>query len=493
MGKLVKAKGLNYINGEWTKGGGKKFTSINPATNQDNYNGNFSNKSDIKHAVNSANTAYPKWAALSVNQRIKYLDKYAKIIKKNLDVLTNIIAHETGKPLWEAHAEAKTVYNKLHISIDAYNERCHIKHFKENSADAFIRFKPFGTAAIIGPFNFPAHLVNGHIIPALIAGNTIVLKPSNLTPFSSEFIVRCIDEAKFPPGVVNLVQGDGETAQNLLHENIQAVLFTGSFDTGVKINKQFAERPDIILALEMGGNNPLVVDKVKNLDAAVYQAILSAFITAGQRCTCARRLIIPDNKFGRDFLDRFVTVAKNLIIGKYDAVPEPFMGPVIRHSHALEHLKAQSKLLDIGGKPLMTMELLDKKLAFLSPGIIDMSKVSNPQDKEIFAPIVQIYKYDSFEHALEIANDTEYGLVAGLFSDNSKNFDRFFFNVKAGLINFNRPTTGSSSKLPFGGVGRSGNFRPSAYYATDYSAYPVSSLEQTSVTMPEKINPGIIT
>lgn len=491
MQNLTNYKGKNYISSVWHKGHGKEFCAINPADNKVIYKGYISDAVDVHNALTSAHDAYHTWSKLSVAARLEYIKKYANIIKKNLDTLTHIIALETGKPIWESKGEAQSVFNKVAISIDAYFERTNTIHFKDGEIDNYIRYKPFGVAAVIGPFNFPAHLINGHIIPALIAGNTIVLKPSHLTPLSAEFIVKCFTEIKLPKGVLNLVQGDGATAKNLLKNDINAVYFTGSFNTGVKINKQFASRPDILLAMEMGGNNPLIIDKVKNIDAAVYHSVISAFIGAGQRCTCARRIIIPDNKYGDNFLKKFIELSRTITIGKYDNKPEPFMGPVIRYSHALSHLKAQKHLISIGGEALLQMSLLEKKLPFLSPGIIDMSTVKNAPDEEIFAPIVQIYKYDSFEDALSIANNTQYGLSSGIFTDSKKHFEQFFYHIKAGLINLNRPTTGASSRLPFGGVGKSGNFRPSAYFAADYCAYPVASLEQKNTIMPAKISPGI--
>ncbi len=241
----------------------------------------------------------------------------------------------------------------------------------------------------------------------------------------------------------------------------------------------------------MGGNNPLVIGEVSHIDAAVYQTALSAYMTAGQRCTCARRVIIPDGPMGDHFLEKFIQISRNLQIAPYWSDPEPFMGTVISNSEALKHLSAQDKLVQLGGAVQLKMDLLEKRTAFLSPGIIDMTSVKNRPDEEIFAPLVQIIRYRSFEEAIQIANQTQYGLAAGLFSNNSEQYQHFYQHIRAGLINWNRPTTGASSKLPFGGVGRSGNHRPSAYFAADYCAYPIASMETSDLSLPEKRLPGI--
>ena len=284
--------------------------------------------------------------------------------------------------------------------------------------------------------------------------------------------------------------GGASIAVALLQQNIQGVLFTGSYATGCQINKMFANKPEVLLALEMGGNNPLIIDHITNIDAAIHHTMVSAFITTGQRCSCARRIFIPNNEFGLHFTQQLVNASKNLQIGSYEQKPEAFMGPVIRHQHALTHLQAQEKLKHLGGKLLLEMHLLQENTGFLSPGIIDMTNSKANFDEEIFAPFVQIYYYNTFNQAVTMANTSKYGLVAGLLSDNEKNYEYFYQNMHAGLINWNRPTTGAASNLPFGGIGHSGNHRPSAYFAADYCSYPIASLEQNHLSLTES-TPGM--
>lgn len=481
----------HYINGQWVAGHGDLFTSVNPADGAIIWQGTNATQTEVSAACDAAHYALPKWIQLGVAGRAKCIENFVKQVEAKQDKLTLLIAQEAGKPLWEAKTEVSAVIGKANLSIQAYNERCLEKAVVNPDATSYVRYKPHGVVAILGPFNFPAHLSNGHIIPAILAGNTVVYKPSELTPAVAEFILQCWHDSGLPAGVINGIQGGINSAKALLQQDVQGVYFTGSYRAGVQINKHFSDQPEVILALEMGGNNPLIIDTIKNLQAAVYYTLLSSFITAGQRCTCARRVLIPDNDLGDVFLNQFIKASKALRIGAYTSEPEPFMGPVISHDHALEHIKAQQSLQRAGGTSLLAMNLLFDNTGFLSPGIIDMTDVKNPSDEEIFAPLVQIYRYENFEQALILANQTRYGLVAGLISDNSENYRQFYNTIRAGLINWNRPTTGSASNLPFGGVGRSGNNRPSGYFAGDYCAYPIASLEQPTLQVPAQQLPGI--
>ncbi len=481
-----------YINGQWISGTGATLDSINPSYGSLFWQGVSATEQEITAASHAAHQALNSWSALDFVQRASYTQKFAQQVEKSRDQLAYLIALETGKPLWEAHTEVSAVVGKINLSIQAYHERTESKISEAPEANACLRFKPHGVVAILGAFNFPAHLSNGHIVPALLAGNTILYKPSDLTPAVAEFIMQCWHDSGLPPGVINCLQGDAACGKILLSQDIQGVYFTGSYQTGLRIHQQFSNKPEVILALEMGGNNPLVVDKVDDLTAAVYHTLLSTLITSGQRCTCARRVIIPDSVQGDEFLKQFIKACDSVKVGPFDQQPEPFMGPIIGHKQALKHLQTQQQLIESGGKPLLSMSLLAENTGLLSPGIIDMTYYSNPPDEEIFAPLVQIYRYSHFEQAIELANQTRYGLAAGLLSNDEQHYHQFYQKIRAGLINWNRPTTGAPSSLPFGGVGLSGNHRPSAYFAADYCSYPVASMEQTHLTKPAQILPGIV-
>jgi succinylglutamic semialdehyde dehydrogenase len=355
-----------------------------------------------------------------------------------------------------------------------------------------VRHRPHGVVAVLGPYNFPGHLPNGHIIPALLAGNTVVFKPSELTPLTAEETLRCWRAAQLPEGVLSVVQGAGDTGAALVtHPQVDGLFFTGSSETGKRLHRQFGGRPEKILALEMGGNNPLVVWAVEDLRAAAYHTILSAFITTGQRCTCARRLIVGEDEKSETFLQLLIGMTAGIRIGAYTDRPEPFMGPVVSMPEAQKLLRAQQEMKAAGGQILLEMKPLKEGLPFLSAGIIDVTHAGQRPDVERFGPLLQVIRVPDFDRAIEEANCTAYGLTSALFSDHESLYDIFRQRVRAGLVNWNRQTTGAASAAPFGGIGISGNHRPSAYYAADYCAYPVSSMEIEKMKMPDAVSPGL--
>jgi succinylglutamic semialdehyde dehydrogenase len=345
---------------------------------------------------------------------------------------------------------------------------------------------------VLGPFNFPGHLPNGHIVPALLAGNTVIFKPSEQTPLVTEQILKCWESSKIPKGVINMIHGKKTTGRYLLeHPDIDGLLFTGSYQTGRELAMAMAKTPGKILALEMGGNNPLIVGTVKNKQIAAYLTIQSAYLTSGQRCTCARRLIVNADKEGELFLETLIEMIKSIRVGSYHEVPEPFMGPVISIQSAHNLLQAERDLVAKGATPIIPLKTLDEKTPFLTPGLIDVTHVADRPDEEFFGPLLQVIRVKSHEEAIKEANRTKYGLAAGLLSDHKEEFQQFYDSVKAGIVNWNMPLTGASSAAPFGGVKESGNNRPSAYYAADYCAYPIASQLNYSLDMPASVTPGI--
>ena len=470
---------------------GEIFYSNNPSNGEIIWEGHTATPKEIAASYDAARNAIGSWASLTVAERAVYLENFAQEIKKKQAILTQLIASETGKPIWEAETETNAVIGKVALSIQAYHERT-AEHVKiQNNLKSCLRYKPQGVVLVLGPFNFPAHISNGHIVPALLAGNTVIYKPSELTPAVAAFIVNCWHDSGLPKGVLTLVQGTAETAKALFDYDIQGVYFTGSSRAGIAINQYFSQRPHVILALEMGGNNPLIIDEINNISAAIYHTLLSSFLTAGQRCTCARRIMIPHNSAGDHYLDALISATQAIRIGSPHDTPAPFMGPVIHEHHAKQHLKTQDALEKLGGISLLRMTHLKENTGFLSPGIMDMTHVVNPPDEELFAPFIQVYRTTDFKHAVTLANRTRYGLAAGLISDNAAHYQTFFQDIRAGLINWNRPTTGAASDLPFGGVGLSGNHRPSAYFAADYCAYPIASIEEEQLKLPDTLQPGL--
>ena len=482
----------HFINGNWQAGSGEYFEKHNPYDNALIWSGNAASIDEVNLAVDAARNACPNWSTRSLEERIAVLENFAKNLAKESIPLSQAIAQETGKPEWEAKTEVQAMVNKVNISIKSFHERTGIKITPTADGQAVLRHRPHGVLAVFGPYNFPGHLPNGHIVPALLAGNCVVFKASELTPLTAQITLQIWQQSGLPAGVINLIQGGKETGIALSHhQNIDGLLFTGSAGTGYQLHQQLAGQPEKILALEMGGNNALIVDSFEDLDAAVNITVQSAFISAGQRCTCARRLLVPTGKEGDQFIQRLVEVSSKITVDKWDAQPSPFMGPVISQQAANHLLSTQDKLRALGAISLLTMTSLKTDSALLSPGIIDATQVKSLPDEEYFGPLLTVIRYDSFEQAIALANQTRFGLAIGLISTQRDRYEHLLTLARAGIVNWNKPLTGASSNAPFGGIGASGNHRASAYYAADYCAWPMASMESASIQLPESNLPGL--
>jgi succinylglutamic semialdehyde dehydrogenase len=480
-----------FINGEWLTGQGEAFSSLNPANNEVIWQANSATAEQVDTAVKSAREAFYSWSDMAFEARLEVVKRFAEQLKENSEELAIAIAKETGKPLWETRTEAGAMVGKIAISEKAYHERTGVVENAMPVGRAVIRHKAHGVVAVFGPYNFPGHLPNGHIVPALLAGNTVIFKPSELTPYVAELTLKLWEKAGLPAGVINLVQGEVETGKALAsHRGIDGLFFTGSSRTGHILHEQFAGQPGKILALEMGGNNPLIVKDASDTKAVVHDIIQSAFISSGQRCTCARKLFLPAGEQGDAILEHLVRATKAIKVGNFDDEDQPFMGSMISNQAAAGMVAAQQQLIDLGAEVII--ELTHKEgTGFVTPGILECSNVTDFPDDEHFGPLLKVFRYTDFDAAIEKANDTSFGLSAGLLSDNAEDYDHFLRRIRAGIVNFNRPITGASSAAPFGGIGASGNHRASAYYAADYCAYPVASVELEKVTLPGALSPGL--
>ncbi|HZL34074.1 MAG TPA: succinylglutamate-semialdehyde dehydrogenase [Tepidisphaeraceae bacterium] len=482
----------NFIDGCWIRGAGPPLASTDPASGAINWQGGAASESQFELAVRAARSAFKDWSQMPLEERAALLVRYADRLRAGKEEVADAICRETGKPRWEALTEVEAMAGKIAISIEAQRERRSPIEREQAGALAATRYKPMGVLAVFGPFNMPGHLPNGHIVPALLAGNTVVFKPSELTPLVGQKMAEILEEAGAPAGVINVVQGGRDVGGALAGQpGIDGVLFTGSVAGGLAIRRALVDQPGKILALEMGGNNPLIVWDAKGLDAAAFLTIQSAFITSGQRCSCARRLIVPDNSAGQAFVDRLAAMMAKIQVGPYTRRPEPFMGPVISTQAAEGLIAAQLDLMERGAADLVPMFSIGGCRAMLSPGLIDVTNVPNRADAELFGPLLQVIRVADFDAALAEANRTSFGLAAGLFSDDADLWRRFQQEIRAGVIYRNRQTTGGSSQLPFGGTGQSGNFRPSGYWAADYCSYPVASIEKNMLDIPKQRPPGI--
>ena len=481
-----------WINGDWISGQGEQREKTDPLTRETLWQGRDADAAQVADAARAARAAFPAWAQQPFSARQAIVEKFAALLDANKVNLTTVIARETGKPRWEAATEVTAMINKIGISVKAYHTRTGEQHTAMPDGAATLRHRPHGVLAVFGPYNFPGHLPNGHIVPALLAGNTVIFKPSELTPWSGEAVIKLWQEAGLPPGVLNLVQGGRDTGQALSQlADLDGLLFTGSASTGFHLHRQLGGQPEKILALEMGGNNPLIVEDVDDIDAAVHLTVQSAFVTAGQRCTCARRLLVKRGAQGDAFLARLVEIAGRIMPGAWDAEPQPFMGGLISPQAAEAVYTAWQAHEARGGKTLLAPRLIKPGTSLLTPGIIELTDAADVPDEEVFGPLLGVWRYDTFDDAIHLANATRYGLACGLITPSREKFDQLLLQARAGIVNWNKPLTGAASTAPFGGVGASGNHRPSAWYAADYCAWPMASLESPALALPESLSPGL--
>ena len=467
------AKGV-YIGGAWQDGAGGWFEKTNPATGETSWEGEAATSAQVNLALSDSARAQVDWARRPQHDRTRILEQYAEEIAKRADAIAEVISRDMGKALWETRAEAGAMKAKVAISIKAQVERAGTQLSDAAFGSNHLTHRPHGVMAVLGPFNFPGHLPNGHIVPALLAGNSCVFKPSELAPSVAAIMVDAFESAGLPEGVLNVVQGGRETGAALLDGEINGLLFTGSAQTGLFFHKHFAGRPEVILALEMGGNNPLIIWQPAEIDAAADIAAQSAFLTTGQRCSCARRVILPEGKWGDQVVEAIIARAKGLKIGAWDE-EGAFMGPLVSEQAAQNAVDFQMMLSKAGAKPLRRLKRLDRGGGFVSAGVTDITEAGHIPDEELFGPLMQIIRVGNFDEAIKRANDTRYGLSGGLVSDDDALWLQAHREMKAGILNRNRPTAGASGAMPFGGPGLSGNFRPGAFYAADYCAWPQAS------------------
>jgi succinylglutamic semialdehyde dehydrogenase len=461
-----------YINGDWRTGAGAAFSAINPASGEPVWQGRAADDGDVGEAVQAAQAAFGAWSHTPMETREALVAAFAKAMEAKAEALALRITQEMGKALWDARTEAQAVIGKAALSIKARRERAGEQRADAAFGYSALHHRPLGVMAVLGPFNFPAHLPNGHIIPALLAGNTVVFKPSEMAPGVAAMMAETWAEVGLPKGVLNLVHGAGDVGQALVQApGLAGVLFTGSHHAGAAIHRHFAGRPEIMVALEMGGNAPLIVWPPVDSAAAANLIVHSAYVTSGQRCTCSRRLILPQDAFGDAVITALEGLIDGLKIGPGENDPQPFMGPLVSERAAVRLVEFQERLVRGGGQPLRSAH---RSGAFVTPGLIDMTGAQGP-DEEAFGPLLQVFREPTLEAAIARANATRFGLAAGVISDDPSVWEQAGQRLRAGVLNWNRPTTGASGALPFGGPGLSGSLRPSAAYAADYCAYPVAT------------------
>ena len=439
----------------------------------------------IESALESVSNGFRIWKKTSLQERINYFRKYQEELIKMKDNLALAISLETGKPLWESKGEVASAINHINIVIEDSLPRIEKKYIENilPNTTGRIFYKPLGPALIISPFNLPCRIPNGHILNALIAGNSILFKASEKTCITAQLITECFHAAGFPAGVINLLQGDGEMARRLLKNRIiKGVFFTGSKEVGKKILENSHQDLSKLLSLELGGKNTSILHHDANLDFAMPALLKASFSTAGQRCT-ATSIITIHRTIHEEFISRFHELAKKIIVDHpLDFQKDPFMGPLIDQSSVDSYLLFMGMAKREGIHEIMRGKHIDrpKKGYYVSPSI-HITEKWQPESlflqSEIFGPNITFIPYDTIEEAIHITNANEFGLVSAIFTGDHSLYQFCIDEIDSGIINFNRSTDDYSDRLPFGGIKNSGNYRPSALSAIDSCVYPIASLE----------------
>lgn len=482
---------MNLIGDQWVAGNGNAFERRTPSGGKVVCSGNSASLEQIDEAIDAANIAFASWSELPLDDRFGVARRFADIVTQKKEELARLISIEVGKPLWEARTEVAAVVGKVSNSIDAILKRRWTTTEQIGAYVAVTRFRPHGVMLVLGPFNLPAHLPGAHIVPALLAGNTIVFKPSELAPAVGQWLAATWREAGLPNGVLNLVHGAAPVAIHAAQSHGTAgVLFTGSERAGTSLHRLLAGQPQKVLALELGGNNPLVVHRCADVHRAAITVINSAYITSGQRCTCARRLIVVGQSACDQLLDKLKELLPLVRVADPLADPQPFMGSLIHARAAQNMLDAQKKLVSAGAESIVAMNTVGDHPAMLSPGLLRADS-QLLDDCEHFGPMLTAHVASDLDEAIKLANATRFGLSAGFLGDHVDDFHYFLHRVRAGIVNWNRQTTGASGKLPFGGIGLSGNHNPSGFFAADYCSYPIASLESHDLAEANSVTPGL--
>ncbi len=425
-------------------------------------------------AVARARSAAPAWGRTKLEDRLALLKALRARFVARKDAFAHLLAAEVGKPLWEGAQEAQLLPAKIDSTLEE-GLRLVAPH-RPPGVDGEWRYRPHGVLAVIGPFNFPVHLPNGHIVPALALGNTVIFKPSELTPALGALYGQCVAEAGFPEGVFQIVQGERSVGEYLSQDaEVDGILFTGSVAVGNAIARANADKPGKLLALELGGKNAALVFDDADLERAAYQVAFGGYVTAGQRCSSTSRVLVQRATVDA-FQRRLAALCERAVVG-HPEDPKTFLGPLVSAAAKARYLAALQKATGQAVVAPSEASVAGKRGHYVRPSVHRVEKVlpgDAYQTQELFGPDIAVYAFDSAEEATELANATDFGLCASVFTQDRARFERLAAELRAGVINWNSPTVGASGKLPFGGVGNSGNHRPAGIFSSLYCSWPAA-------------------
>jgi len=467
----------NYINGIFVDSK-ETIEDINPATSEVIATIPRSNLNDVNEAVLAADKARDNWSSLSLDERRKWLEKIANALEARSEEIAKLESLDTGKPIKIARAvdASRSVANFRFFA--EFSKDFHEQKFLMEDATNHVIFKPVGIAGLITPWNLPLYLLSWKIAPAIVMGNTVVAKPSELTPLTANLLAEVFDEVGLPAGVVNIVHGFGhETGQAIVsHPHVNLISFTGGTITGKKVAETAAPMFKK-LSLELGGKNATIVLDDVNLDSAIPEIARSGFLNQGQVCLCGSRILVSD-KIWDDFLEKFIEHVSNMKVGNPSS-DDSDLGALVSLSHrdkveSYIHLAEREggEILYGGKRP--SLESPFDEGSFLEPTIVsNLDYQSRTATEEIFGPVVTLHKFEKDEDAVEMANCTEYGLAGSVWTSDSARGKSLAEKIETGMVWINT-WLHRDLRVPFGGVKNSGVGTEGGRWSLSFFSQPVN-------------------
>src|SRR6478672_11495153 len=454
---------LNFINGQWVEStSARTVNNINPA-NTDEVIGTVkqATRDEARSAVEAAAAAFPGWRATPAPSRGKIIARAARLLEDHKEELAQLLTREEGKTIGESRGELQRSINVAEFCAGESRRMNGETIQSELPLNfAYTLKQPLGVVACVTPWNFPVAIPVWKIAPALVAGNAVVFKPATLTPATAVRIVEIFAEAGIPPGVLNLVLGSGSEAGDEIinHRAVKAVSFTGSNEVGIRLYEEVSRRGAKVQC-EMGGKNPVIILEDADLDLAVESTAQGAFGSSGQRCTATSRAVVV-NDVADEFVERISKRAQSMRLG--DGMdPKTDIGPSVDEGQfktVLDYFnigREDGATLVCGGERA-TGNGLDKGF-FVQPTVFDhVTPDMRIAREEVFGPVLSVLRVKSFEEAMQVANDTEYGLSSSIFSNDYNSITRFIDEIESGMTHVNSPTTGGEAHIPFGGIKATG-------------------------------------
>ena len=468
----------DYIGGRFHAPTGDGFSSHDPAREGVVVLHTAGSPERVRTACEAAASAAPAWSALSLAERWAKLERFRDAIAAREDALSEAISREMGKIRSEARTEIKSLAGRFALVRSAV-ERDLAGGAVPGFPQEELRYRAHGVVAVIGPFNFPLHLCHAHVVPALLLGNAVVMKPSEITPLCGERYAEAAEAAGLPPGVLNVVQGRVGPAL-VTDPRVGALAFTGSWATGRRIVEALLDRPDVLVALEMGGKNCCVVLEDADVRQAAHEIVMGGYLTTGQRCTCTDRVLVHRSKIGA-LQDALIGVLRSLRFGDPED-PRAFAGPLATLDAKAKFVAAIGRARAAGADVLFAGD--DGPAAFAGATLHRLKdgvhEVAGYTDEEIFGPDLCLEAIDGDDEAIAVLETSPYGFAHGVFTQDDERFARYARELRAGILNRNRSTNQASPRLPFSGVKKSGNFRPAGAWAGRNMVYPVAMQTQVA-------------